>query len=74
MKYIIDCIFTIGIITTGVVSILKMINILFSPKLFQKDRFRFITDPPNKRQLFVYNLIMVLVVIEVVLFIWDSKK
>jgi hypothetical protein len=74
MKYIIDCIFTFGIVTSGFVSLLKMMNILFSPKFFQKDRFRFITDPPNKRQLFVYNLIMLLVVIEVVLFIWDSKK
>jgi hypothetical protein len=73
MKYIIDCIFTFGIIVTGFVSLLRMINILFSPNFFKTDRFKFVTDPPNKRQLFVYNLVMLLVVIEVVLLIWEPK-
>jgi hypothetical protein len=73
MKYIIDCIFTIGIIVTGIVSFLKMIHIVFNPTIFKKERFRFVTDPPSNRQLFIYNLVMLLVVIEVVFFIWGSK-
>jgi hypothetical protein len=73
MKNIIDYIFTFGIILTGIVSLLRMINILFKPHFFLKDRFKFITDSPNNRQLFIYNLVILLVVIEVILYMWGSK-
>jgi len=70
MKLIIDCIFSLGIIISGVVAFLKMIHILFKPKVFEQKRFHFISAPPSQRQLFFYNLILFFVAIEALNFFW----
>ncbi len=70
MRNIIDYFFSLGIIISGIVAFLKMINYLFKPKIFEHKRFRFITAPPSERQLFVYNLILFLVSIEAFNFFW----
>lgn len=59
-----------GIIISGIVSFLKMVNILLHPKIFEQPKFAFISEPPNKRQLFIYNLILFFVAIEAFYFFW----
>jgi hypothetical protein len=58
---------------SGVVAFLKMIHILFEPKVFEHSRFHFITTPPSKRQLFMYNLILFFVAIEALNFFWFQR-
>jgi hypothetical protein len=73
MRIIIDYFFSLGIIISGIVAFLKMINFLFKPKIFKHTRFNFISAPPSERQLFVYNLILLLVAIEAFHFFWFER-
>jgi hypothetical protein len=69
MKLLIHYLFILGIMTTCLVSFLKLIYLFFKPRFFEKSKFNFITAPPSKRDLIVYNLVMVLATIDALYFL-----
>ena len=73
MKLLIHYLFIMGIITTCLVSFLKLIYLIFKPRLFENSKFNFITATPSKRDLIVYNLVMVLATIDALYFLLGPK-
>jgi hypothetical protein len=73
MKLLIHYLFIFGIITTCLVSFLKLIYLLIKPRFFENRKFNFITAAPSKRDLIIYNLVMVLATIDALYFLFGSK-
>ncbi len=73
MKQLIHYLFILGIITTCFVAFLKLIHLIFQPKIFENNKFNFITAAPSKRDLIVYNLVMVLATLDALYFLWNNR-
>jgi hypothetical protein len=64
MKFYLDLLFLCFILINGLVSFVRIIYLLLKQSFFEKKNFSIITDSPNKRQLVVYNIVMILACIE----------
>lgn len=70
MKQIIHYLFLLGMLITCIVSFLKLIYLIFNPRLFERKIFESITAASSKRDLIIYNLVMIIAILDAINVIW----
>lgn len=70
MKQLIHYLFLFGMLITCFVSFLKLIYLIFNPGLFERKIFNSITAAPSKRDLIIYNLVMIIAILDAINVIW----
>lgn len=64
MKILIHYLFLLGMLLTCFSYFLKLIYLLFKPRLLERKFFDSITAAPSKKDLIIYNLVMILAILE----------